>query len=184
MECRIIKTILLVLCSLPVLSVSGQQVDSTCTGYSAPYKASLIGLPGANALTKEAILNAGGLQSSHPAFEIVNFTIGSSAGCIYMTATCNSNLFDEKTIHIIKASRPGDFLLFDCIRVKNKAGRYFILKQFAIKIVAANSNPVDSTDSKAIEGRILLLAKPSLPKTNNLLTRWVNISYRRKTNFH
>jgi len=140
--CVKIKTIVLAICLLGVLSTFGRQPYLVCNDYMSPYKAYLHNYPTADSLTVDSILQSGRLVSSYPAFEVVSFTISTVGLCMggngVVLVHCDSNNFSDKARYVVKLLRPGNFLFFECIRVKNKAGSYFLLHPFVIKIVASH----------------------------------------------
>ncbi|MBO9566842.1 MAG: hypothetical protein J7621_28980 [Niastella sp.] len=117
----------------PFLTIAQDRCDSIP---QLPYKAIIAGKT--DSITVDAILQAGKVQSSNPAFKVLSFIVGAvppGTGC-YSEAHCATDTLSPEVIAYIKRMPPRTRLYFDCVRVKNSIGKEYVLKSTMYKICA------------------------------------------------
>jgi hypothetical protein len=108
--------------------------QDSCQGKQLPYKVSIAGQT--DLITVDAVLKAGKLQCSHPALTVFSFRLGSKGPGIlcYAETYCSSDSLSPVAVSLVKRLTPGSRFFLDCIRVKNRAGDTFLLKNQIIRI--------------------------------------------------
>lgn len=125
----ILPLLLLCGCYLPVSA-------QNCPGKEVPYKAQISGQT--DSITVEALLQAGKIECTNKAFEIVSFTLGVGGNCLvdgfYSEASCPSASFSDQALSLIRRLRSGSRFFLDCVRVKNKVGEVYVLRSSTMRI--------------------------------------------------
>ncbi|MDF2190020.1 hypothetical protein [Paraflavitalea sp. CAU 1676] len=128
MRCANIPFLGLLLLSFLTIAQTGNPLKQL------PYSITIGGR--ADSLTIEEIITAGKPVSSHPAFEIISFKtgfIGSGTPCFSET-DCPDGLFSGMALSGIRHMEPGSRMVVSRIRVKNKIGQEFLLKDQVFRI--------------------------------------------------
>jgi hypothetical protein len=125
---------------LLILEISSAQLaNDRNKNIIAPYRVCLVGLICKDSVTKEELINAGGIQSSNGSFPIVRFSIsetGTYIGGGYWEAHNETGIFSENILSALRRLQPGTRVFINNIRAKNSIGEVIELKPKVFTIIS------------------------------------------------
>ena len=111
----------------------------------APYSICVKGLGAKDSLRVNEILAAGGIECTSKFFTITEFSVSVGDGnCVgrqgmVMTVICTGDQFTENASALIRRLDPHRHLVFHNVKVKNKNGQAFALRDRIVTIIGNNN---------------------------------------------